>query len=440
MTDKKMTSPASFETLAETFLGKGFPPDLAGAVSLPGLPPHARAFVRRLLDLMKRSGYTIAQFNPYLVRWLSATVPGMLPGAWGGNIPPITVPGRHEKLDDYVAGQDFPANRGGNIFVDMGCGFPPVTTVDTACRFPDWQVWGVDRSFADYVLYDAGGEYACFNRAGEFLYFQPCPDLAKKALYADPVRTKDRFNRLFRDLFPLLRHTGPLSETVEKDGNRLIRNHIMDFETDNLGFIQSDLMDLTPMNARVFRCMNFFLYFPRDLQNRMLGRIKGHLQTGGLLITGTNSFGIQARYAVYKKDAGGLTLREFAFSPDNLGHLAIMPWFTIHDNDPEALLLAGLARTLRSDPAFWKPFSTDQDRLLDHYGFCRRTTGGFLQFPEKEMPPNRFLEQNVLVWRTMQEKGHAERAAAVLGKAGHDAWVNPAGDIAVRPSAGTKFR
>ncbi|MCG8634253.1 MAG: hypothetical protein MI863_10520 [Desulfobacterales bacterium] len=428
----------SFEALAEKFLGSGFPRHLAGALSMPKLPPDARDVIRRVLRLMKRSGYPLADFNPVLIRWLASTIPGILPSAWGGNIPPITVPGRHRKLDGYIAGQDFPASSGQRTFVDIGCGFPPVTTADTAYRLPEWQIYGVDRSFADYVLYDTNGHYACFNGKGEFLYFQPSTGAGGKALYSAPGRTKERFRQLFAALFPLLRNADLLSsETVERDGNRLIHNHITDFGTANLKFIESDIMDLEPIPATAVRCMNVLMYFTRDIQNEMLGRIGQHLENGGLLIAGTNSFGIQARYAVYKKDDDNLVPGEFAFSLDNLGHLAIMPWFTIHDNDPETALLAELSRTIRSFPPFWAPFSRHLDQLLEYHGFCRRGADGFLYFPEEMMLPDVFLEKNALLWREMQEKGYGEGAVDTLGKAGYYAWINPAGDIAIRPPDGT---
>jgi len=85
----------SFETISEKFLGTGFPRHLSGAVSLHELSPDTQDFILRGLDLMKRSGYSITQFNPVLIRWLSSTIPSILPSAWGGHIPPITVPGRH---------------------------------------------------------------------------------------------------------------------------------------------------------------------------------------------------------------------------------------------------------------------------------------------------------------------------------------------------------
>jgi len=426
---------ASFETMAEKFLGTGFPRHLSGAVCLHKLSPDTRNFILRGLDLMKRSGYSITQFNPVLIRWLSATIPGILPSAWGGHIPPITVPGRHRNLDDYVAGQGFPTHKGQHIFLDIGCGFPPVTTVDTACRFPDWQVYGVDRSFADYVLYDTRGQYACFNREGEFLYFQPSMDVPGQALYSNPDCTKKRFCQLFEDLFFLLEKNDPLSsETVEKDGNKLIRNHIMDFQAHNLKFIKSDMTDLEPMPAKIVRCMNIFIYFTRHIKKEMLHHIKDHLEDDGLLIIGTNSFGIQSRYVVYKKKIDDLVLHEFAFSLDNLGHISIMPWFSLHDKDPEATLLAELSRTIRSASSFWTRFSSHLDQLLEYHGFCKRKTDGFLHFPKEKMLPNKFLRKNTLLWREMKEKGYLEGAVDVLKETGYDPWVNPAGDIAIRPS------
>ncbi|WP_022663803.1 CheR family methyltransferase [Desulfospira joergensenii] len=427
----------SFETLAEKFLGTGFPPHLSGAVSLAELPPDTQGFVLRVLDLMKRSKYCLTEFNPVLLRWLSVTIPGILPGAWGGRIPPITASARHRKLDDYLAGQDFGPNKGQNIFVDMGCGFPPLTTADTAGRFPGWKIYGVDRSFADYVVYDTRGNYACFSREGEFLYFQPSMDLAVRARYSDPRGTKNRFNQLFTDLLPLLRNINiRTSETVEKDGNKLIHHHILDFETRNLRFIKSDIMDLKPMAAKVFRCMNVFVYFTRDIKKKVLGQIKNHLKNKGLAIIGTNSFGIQSRYAVYKKESNGLFLREFAFSLDNLGHISLMPWFTVHGNDPEAILLAKLSHTIRSHACFWAQFSRHLDQLMESHGFCKRKPDGFLHFPNQEMLPNDFLEKNGLVWREMEEKGYTKGTIDVLSKAGYEAWINSAGDIAIQPPVG----
>ncbi len=424
----------SFADLVEQFLGMRLPQQMADAITLSELPPDARDFIVRLLALMKRSGYSATGFNHILIRWLATTIPNMLPSAWGGRIPPITLPNRHKKFDAYVAGQNHAPGKKPHIFVDVGCGFPPVTTADTARELADWQVYGVDNSFAEYVLYDSNGHYACFDQKGVFQYFQALMDVTGRALYADPAATRNRFNTLFEDLYPLLENANNAkSETVEKDGNRLIHNHIRDFETDNLTLIKSDIMEIELSFAKVIRCMNILIYFEAEIREKMLLQVGDLLDDDGILIAGTNGLGIQSRYAVYQKGENGLFPGEFAFSLDNLGHIVFMPWFTIHENDPEAMLLAKLTGALRAKGSFWADFGNRVDTLLKHQGICRRGSDEFLHFPEKDMSPGEYLEKNAGLWRQMVTEGYLERAVDILGQAGYDAWKNSVGDIAVRP-------
>ncbi len=430
----------SFDALVERFLGTRLPQEMAGAIGLSELPPDTQDFIRRSLELMKRSQYSVTEFNPALIRWLSVIVPSILPGAWGGRIPPLTLPGRHKRLDDYVADQNRANGDEPAVFIDVGCGFPPLTSADTARKFPDWHVYGVDRSFDDYVLYDSDGHYACFVHKGVYQYFQGLMNLSGRALYADPEATRMRFNKLFEELFPLLQTAnGSLSETVEKDGNRLIHHHIRDFETDNLTFIKSDITKLKLPPVKVIRCMNVLLYFEPAIRKKMLAQAGELLDDGGILIAGTNGLGIQFRYAVYQKCKDGLSLDEFAFSLDNLGHIVFMPFFSIHANDPEAMLLAELAGAIRADQSFWPEFSTRLDKLLTQHGICQRGADGYLHFPEDEIPPSEYIERNTLLWRQMEKEGYLDEAVSVLEHAGYDAWKNSVGDIAVRPAAKTNW-
>lgn len=96
----------TFDDLVEKFLEKRLPDGMATSISMSKLPSESREFILRMLSLMKRAKYSATGFNPYLIRWLSATLPSILPGAWGGRIPPLTLPDRHKKLDDYVANQN----------------------------------------------------------------------------------------------------------------------------------------------------------------------------------------------------------------------------------------------------------------------------------------------------------------------------------------------
>jgi len=150
----------SFNYHVERFLGQRLPERLAGLIAFPELPKEARDFALRMLSLMQQAGYPPTEFTPMLIRSISQIIPNTLPVAWDGRIPPITMPGRHQKFDAYVAKQTWSSMAGTPVFVDVGCGFPPQTTLDTARRFPDWQVIGMDRDYAPYIVYDREGNYA----------------------------------------------------------------------------------------------------------------------------------------------------------------------------------------------------------------------------------------------------------------------------------------
>ena len=157
---------------------------------------------------------------------------------------------------------------------------------------------------------------------------------------------------------------------------------------------------------------------------------------GGLLC---HPSGIYARYTVYEKNAQGLRLCEFAFSPDNLRPLGTGPWVTLQEADPEAELLADLTRVLRTDENFWEPFDRRVDALQERFGICCRGEDGFFRFPADGKAPltPAVMKSTVLLWRQMEEEGHTERAVQALCRAGYLAWKNPVGDIAVLPAKGS---
>ena len=431
-----MAEVRSFDLLVEQFLGARLPQQMASAINFPTLPPETQAFIMRMLPLMKRAGCGPNAFTRLLIRWLSGTVSSLFPSKWDRRIPPITFPNRHQKLDAYVARHNGASGKDSPVLIDLGCGFPPVTTADTARYLPNWKIYGVDRTFAEYVLYDRDGNYACFGPNGEFQYFQAMMTVSSRAMYADSEATRKRFNTLFADLFPLLPELDDhMQAVVEHGGNRLIYNHIRDFESDNLIFIKSDLKNLNVAPAAVIRCMNLLIYFDPAVRKKMLLQASEHLENDGFLIAGTNGPGIQARYAVYHKDKIGLVLNEFAFSLDNLGPIVFMPWVTMHDNDPEAMLLADIIGMLRRERTFWPGFSRRVDDLLQRYGICQRGEDGFLHFSEKEMTPSKYLKQNVKMWEQIEYEGFHDRAVYALKCAGYTAWRNPVGDVAIWPAA-----
>lgn len=431
-----ITTAASFNDLVEQFLGQSLPPPMAEAITLAELPADAQALIRRMLAFMKRARFPVTDFNIFLIQMLATMVPGVLPCSWGGRIPPLTVPGRHRKLDVYITAREWPPTRMPPVFVDLGCGFPPVTTVDTARTFPDWKVFGVDRFFAEYVVYDNEGHYACFDTEGRYQYFQPLMTPGGMTLYTDPAATRAHFETLFEELFPRLPGSGnDARETVTRNGHRLVRHQIREFETDNLAFVEADIEKLKLPPAQVIRCMNVLVYFRPPVREKMRRRIGALLGEGGLLIAGTSGFGIDARYTVYQKEGNAIVPCEFAFGLENLRSWGIMPYFTIRDGDREATLLAKLMGTIRADPSYWPALSNRVDTLLDQKGISRRGPNGFLQPPPEEIPRTEIRDRMAALWRQIVKERFLAGARETLERAGYTAWENAAGDIAIRPPA-----
>ena len=423
----------TFNHYVERFLGMRLPDRLADLVPFSKLTPDAKGVALRLIELMKRSGCAATEFNAQMAWLLAAVTPSMLPAAWGDRIPPLTAPGRHRKLDTYVNHLIRPTDNGRPRLIDLGCGFPPVTAVDTAAFLPDWSVCGVDRSFHRYVLYDADGCYACFNRDGVFQYVQS----PGKPLDDTPEAVRARFQSLFADLRPLLgTPRDGRSASVDKDGGRLIADHVRDFERENLTFVKADIDALQLPPARIVRCMNMLLYFSKDDRERMLTAMGALLDENGFMMTGFNHpFGIYARYAVYARDAAGIRPREFAFSMDNLQPLGIGPWLTLVEDDREAALLADLTAAIRADRTFWSDFTRRVDALRAQFEIGRRDPDGFLQFTEetRTATPLVVTQKTTALWQQMAAEGYAGGAVAALGRAGYQAWINAVGDIAVLP-------
>jgi len=421
----------SFNSLVKRFLGICLPDRLSQEIAYRQLPREARQFALRMLSLMQRASYPAADFTPLLIRGLSTTAGSSLPGAWNGRIPPITMAGRHRKLDLYVAGQSWPQLKSRPLFLDLGCGFPPATTVDTAKKFRDWNVFGVDRKFAAYMLVDAKGHYACFDRDGSLLYMQARLTTSGITMNDDPQSARNRFQALFDQMRSTMSEGGTI---VDHQGSRLIRNPLREYEASNVTFIQTDIRELDLPPARVIRCMNVLLYVNAREREKLLAVMGRMLDDNGMLIAGFNHFlGGGARYAVYHKTGTRLIPKEFAFSLDNLRPVGIAPWYTLHADDPEAGLLADLTRAIRSDQTFWMNFSRRVDLLLADHGICRRDDNGFLHFSEPPAPPEQLVVQLVAMWRQIDNEDFSTAATEALTRAGFRSWINPVGDIAVRP-------
>ena len=174
------------------------------------------------------------------------------------------------------------------------------------------------------------------------------------------------------------------------------------------------------------------LYFDDDFRRRALRRFCGWLEEGGLLICGTDwAFTTESRYFTYRKRRGALREGEFAFSLDNLAPLAIVPWYTLHDDDRELKLLTELVGVLRADADFIGRFLARSDALRAECGVCPRQADGYYGDVAPGIPAADLWRHAERMRDQLQEEGFAEDAAGLLRRAGWAARVNPIGHVAV---------
>lgn len=405
--------------------------------------PEARAWAERMFQLMHASRLDATDVS-HLIAWEIGVIgPRILPNAWGGAIPPITQAGRHWRLDEYVTANRWhrPADTTGRppAMLDLGCGFPPLTTMDSAQRLSDWRVIAADPRFGRYMVYDAQGDYACFADEEDLLYFQPgIVDEARwEALHRDHEATRSRFRDLLHELLPLLPQTdeGELQE-VQRDGARLVRNPLRRYERPNLTFREGGIGTLEleePVD--VIRCMNVLIYFDREFRERALQWAAPLLVDGGLFICGMNwTASSHARYCVYQKEAGRLVPREFAFGVENVRPTEFIPWFALHDDDPDTLLLAELVGEVRSDDDFRRSFDRRLDALLADAELCPRGPDGYLGGLPEDGDPGDLAERLIALVDRLRATDLTDRAVEVLRAGGREAWRNCVGDVSTVPT------
>lgn len=401
--------------------------------------PDVQQFVEWECQAMEEVGIGAQDFS-WLLAWeLSHILPKIHPRAWDGMVPPITLKDRHRKLDDYLAENRWLRPVSGARLVDLGCGFPPHTTVDTAQAFPECQVVGADPSFGRFLLVDELGDYAVFTDEETVRYFQAgIVDTARwESLTQDPEATKGHF----RDLLGRILKTrpdarGPELVSVEAHGATLTANPILEYAGDNLDFLQAGLDELSLDGpADVIRCMNVLIYFDHSTRLRALGRAHDLLRDGGIFLAGMNwALSIYCRYTTHQKTAGGMVPREFAFGVENVRPLELVSWYRLYPDDQNCRALIECVRLLRHDPAFMAELEPAMDRLQEENAFCPRGDDGYLTGVDPDTPSEHLQNGFRNMVEELDEMGFAERAAESLRRSGLDAWRNAVGHVAVDPA------
>jgi len=398
-----------------------------------------RDFLRRVFQLMNIAGLTARDVSPLFAATLVA-IPGFLPGAWNGVVPPITRPGRHRRIDDYISSQPWQQFGAGTVAIDLGCGFPPQTAVDLAVRFPEWQIVGVDPAFDPFLLYAGNELYACIAGSGQVRYFGRQPDAAADGFLkriADHDSTVRWLSELFVKLLPKLpSETDGEMSIAEADGSRLIRWPLKQWESPNLTFIQAGIGSRELPRADLIRCCNVLFYYGASVRREFETWAASVLNDGGVAITGSNSpNSTEARYEVYRKEGDAVNEKEFAFSVDNVRPSGVVSWFSMADDEPSSLRLAQVVGLIRSDAHYRSAFDERLDELLRINQLMVRDTDGHLTWAASDSLQRVFtVETGVAVSEQLDRDGFTEDACSVLRRFGFTAWRNDAGCVAVEPS------
>lgn len=422
----------SIEELCDRYLG-GRPSEavLQLLKSAEQQRPEVRDFVERAFRLMALSKFDPRDISPAIARFFVVFAPSILPGAWGGIVPPITLAGRHKKIDAYLRSNPWITFAPGTVLLDVGCGFPPQTSMDAAEAFPEWQIVGADPAFEPYLLYDERGNYATFNLNGALRYFQPGRPEEFLRLYADRNATIQNFSEAFAQLLPGLPADDGALSTAEQGGKRLLRHPMRTYERSNLRFIQGGFGSSDLPQAGIVRGFNVLLYFDADFRRDAEAWVTKILDPGGLFICGRNDWAsLNAHYSVYRNEGGRLVEKEFAFGVETVRHCT---WFSLHHGERETWRLAELLGTLRSDRNFLRDYDARLDVLLAENSIAVRDANGYLTEPPNPIDPARAIQAYEAIVRDIEAE-FADRAVSVLQRAGLNAWRNPVGHIAVGPS------
>src|SRR5262245_9599401 len=322
------------------------------ALERPAQRPEVRAFLARAFRYLQQARFPAIDFTIELVEQFR-DIAAMVQEVWRGVIPPFTLDGRHRKIDDYIECHTwFQANRRGTL-LDIGCGFPPVTTVEAAVRFPSWQVIGADPALPHYLIRDEHGDYALFDEGGSLQYFQGGNGRAL-ALWHDPESARLYFSGLLHQLLSEPPISG--SATIDLAGKgcaQLVQNPVRQYERANLSLRSGGIGALAVKDIHIIRCFNVLFYFDRNFRRRALDWFDDVLCDGGLVICGVNGFhSTRCRYTIHRKVRKRLVEEEFGFSLDNVRPLGGISWSAFHDDDEEADRLATLVGTIRADPTF----------------------------------------------------------------------------------------
>lgn len=395
-------------------------------LQLPMDRPDVFAMMRRMFSFMNQADFPALDASVMMGEVLGALLARILPGAWEGRVPPITVPGRHKVIDEYIQNR-IGNTAGSKSMLDIGCGFPPYTTLDSSKLLSDWKIIAADPSLPVYLVYDEQENYATLDAEKNVIYFQPSiPSVENwNELLSDTKATKDRFKKLLDQLLAQP-HTSPNGYP------RLEIDPIKTYETDKLTFLRGGIGQVEMEPVDCIRCFNVLYYFDDAFFQNALQWFSTKTKEGGLVLIGGNwAASSECYYHVYQKEDGHLIEKEFAFSIDTLCPFGVVTWYANHDGDMQTSQLMHLLGIIRKDKFFMDEFYALNDELRANYRVCPRDDDGYYGNVDPSISPLELWQLVEKIINELNEAGFNHKAAEVLNQAGLKARINEVGHIAI---------
>ncbi len=388
-------------------------------------------FLERMFRYMKRAGISGTDFTDEQAQQLNL-ISKLVEDVWSGFILPFTLEYRHKKLDEYVLKTPLVKTQEDGIFLDIGCGFPPHTTIETSSQLK-WKVIGIDPSLPTYLVKDIQGNYATFDEQKKILYFQGSPGKSLD-IWDTPQETKKYFITLFNKLFKMLPSESNSGCVLIKDEiGTLVVDPIARYENTNLSFHKGSIGDFEIEDVSVARCFNVLFYFDTTFRENSLRWLSNVLKENGLFICGVNGdHSTRCRHTVYQKKKGSMVAIEFAFSVDNIRPLGGVTWAAFHDDDYETNTLIELVGVLRLKKRFVQKFDKRFDELLREKEMYIRDEDGYLVCSDSNLTPQEKEARKVEVYDQLDKEGYTQAAALELVESGYNAYRNEIGFIAIR--------
>ncbi|MGD0309349.1 MAG: hypothetical protein ABSC02_08670 [Acidobacteriota bacterium] len=329
-------------------------------------------FIDTWLFYFNKAGSRARDISPLGSRFFARIARSYMPSLWA-MIPPVTRPGRL-RIMDRVA-QDILGFRPHSCinFLDVGSGYPPLPTQETACTFPAWTCVGIDPNFPASILYNREDAAACFNQRDQLVYIQ----YLKGDLQPGP-ETVERDKQQFAEHWETLRNDVSMREDLSRCG-RLIVDPISHYKGGNLTFTKSTLIDYMPDQTFDFiRCMNVFMYFDRSCTIRNIKKAKSLMGKSGTFTCGNvPEPGCAARYLVYQKNDDDLLPKYFGFDLGKLSQKDGNGWWAFYKNQPEPLFLAKIVKMVADNQELSQRVHDIIDRVESEVGIAHRDSKGY---------------------------------------------------------------